>query len=122
MVEMAAKVSFVFVDKIGSYEPKAAKKHMKVAAIGPLSELTRRLESLPKWNLEAIEKAFNSILDAFDIKMGKLAQPIRVALTGTGTSPGIYETLHMLGREKTLSRLQAGVLYLEEKANPVSEV
>ncbi|MBF0381933.1 MAG: glutamate--tRNA ligase, partial [Magnetococcales bacterium] len=82
MVEMAQKVSFLFVDELPAYEPSAAKKHMKVAALGPLSELTNRLESNPEWSLESIEKVFASILSAFEIKMGKLAQPVRVALTG----------------------------------------
>jgi glutamyl-tRNA synthetase len=116
MVEMAQKVSFLFVDKLPAYEPSAAKKHMKIAAIGPLTELTNRLDNSPEWSLESIEKVFKSTLDAFEIKMGKLAQPVRVALTATATSPGIYETLFMLGRNKTISRLQAGVVFLEEKA------
>ncbi len=118
MVEMAAKMAFIFKDDIGPYDPKAAKKHMKASSLDPLIHLTQSLETLPDWNIEAIEKAFSATLAAFDMKMGKLAQPVRVALTGTATSPGIYETLHILGREKTVSRLQAGVVYLDEKANP----
>ncbi|MBF0445267.1 MAG: glutamate--tRNA ligase [Magnetococcales bacterium] len=116
MVEMAQKIAFLFIDELPPYEPNAAKKHMKIAAIGPLSELTSRLESCQDWSHDSIEKVFKSILDAFGIKMGKLAQPVRVALTGTATSPGIYETLCLLGRQKTISRLKAGVVFLEEKA------
>ncbi|MBF0195377.1 MAG: glutamate--tRNA ligase [Magnetococcales bacterium] len=116
MVEMAQKVSFLFVDELPEYEPSAAKKHMKIAAIDPLSELTKRLESCPEWDIDSIEKVFKSVLDAYEIKMVKLAQPVRVALTATATSPGIYETVFMLGRLKTISRLQAGVIFLEEKA------
>jgi glutamyl-tRNA synthetase len=115
MVEMAKKVLFLFVDEIGDYESGAAKKYMKAASLGPLSELAFRLNSQPEWTLDSIEKVFASTLDAFELKMGKLAQPVRVSLTGTATSPGIYETLFMLGREKTISRLQSGVEYLEEK-------
>ncbi|MBF0454317.1 MAG: glutamate--tRNA ligase [Magnetococcales bacterium] len=120
MVEMATKVSFLFVDTLSGYDPAAAKKHLKISSKKPLAQLARRLESLPEWSLEGIEKVFVSVMDQFDIKMGKLAQPVRVSLTGTGTSPGIYETLQMLGREKTLSRLQAGVAYLEEKEQELS--
>ncbi|MBF0383610.1 MAG: glutamate--tRNA ligase [Magnetococcales bacterium] len=116
MVEMAAKVSFLFVDDLPVYDPAAAKKHMKVASLAPLTELANRLEAQPEWSLAAIEKVFKSILEAFDIKMGKLAQPVRVSLTGTATSPGIYETLYLLGREKTIARLRHGVEFLEEKA------
>ncbi|MBF0357821.1 MAG: glutamate--tRNA ligase [Magnetococcales bacterium] len=116
LVEMAQKMAFLFLDDIDYYEPTAAKKYMKISALPPLTELTRRLESNNEWTLESIEKVFASVLAAFEMKMGKLAQPVRVALTGTATSPGIYETLYLLGRTKSLSRLQAGVLYLEEKS------
>lgn len=116
LVEMASKVSFLFVDDLPVYDPAAAKKHMKISSIDPLSELTSRLEAQPEWSLASIEKVFISILEAYDIKMGKLAQPVRVALTGTASSPGIYETLYLLGREKTIARLWHGVAYLEEKS------
>ncbi|MBF0447926.1 MAG: glutamate--tRNA ligase [Magnetococcales bacterium] len=120
MVEMAEKISFLLVNEVPSYDPDAVRKHFKISAMDPLSELARRLAALPNWTLEGIEKAFSSILDSYEIKMVKLAQPVRVALTGTANSPGIYETLHLLGREKSLARLEAGVRFLQEKAEEVS--
>jgi len=57
----------------------------------------------------AIEAALAPLLDRFDVSPGRLYQPIRVAITGTSISPGIFESLAALGRERTLERIRAAI-------------
>ena len=115
LVEMAEKSHCFFVDSVLPYQEKAYKKHFQPAAAEPFNALLSKLSQLPEWQLAAIEQAFQQIMAAYDMGMGLLAQPVRVALTGTSTSPGIYETLYLLGREKSLKRLQEGAAMLQKK-------
>ena len=65
------------------------------------------------WEPGAIEAAFEAVRAAHgDVGMGKLAQPVRVALTGSAASPGIFETVAVLPRERTLARLERAVAML----------
>jgi glutamyl-tRNA synthetase len=75
--------------------------------IGHLKTLTPRLEALPDWTEEAIENAVREVAEAADLKLGKLAQPLRAALTGSTVSPGIFEVAAVLERAETLARLKA---------------
>ncbi|MBF0212235.1 MAG: glutamate--tRNA ligase [Magnetococcales bacterium] len=108
LVEMAQKCRFLFIDSVLPYEEKAARKHLTQAARAPLAALAAHLETLPEWTTTAIDTAFQHTLTTFGLSMGQLAQPLRVVLTGSGASPGILETLWMLGREKSLARLKEG--------------
>ncbi|MCK4847231.1 MAG: glutamate--tRNA ligase, partial [Deltaproteobacteria bacterium] len=65
-----------------------------------------------------IESAFQGLLDKFELKLGKLAQPVRVALTGTSVSPGIFETIEAMGKDMTIDRLTEAISYM--KALPPS--
>lgn len=112
MAEMAQKCRFLFIDSVQPYEEKSARKHLTPAVWEPLDALALALESLPEWSIAALEATFNQVLQNFNLPMGNLAQPVRVALTGSGASPGIFETLHMLGQEKSLHRLRAGVAFI----------
>jgi glutamyl-tRNA synthetase len=103
--EMAEKARFFLVDEI-EVDAGAAKKHLRPVALEPLEALIERFEASTEWTLESIEKSFEETCAALDgLKLGKLAQPARVAVTGTGASPGIYETLEVVGRERCLERL-----------------
>jgi len=76
--------------------------------VGPaFGDLTARLDRLPVWDERAIEGAFHATMETHDLALGKLAQPVRVAVTGGTVSPGIFEVLDVLGRERTLARLRA---------------
>lgn len=113
LVEMAEKCHFFFVDSVLPYEEKAAKKYFEQAAPEPFLALLSALTALPEWEVEPIEQAFRQTVATHGLEMGQLAQPVRVALTGTATSPGIHETLYLLGREKSLKRLQEGANLLQ---------
>ncbi|MCR9097366.1 MAG: glutamate--tRNA ligase [bacterium] len=109
LVEMAEKARFVLCDEI-EIDAGAAKKHLRPVALEPLEALIPALEALDEWSEATLEPAFESTCKALDdLKLGKLAQPVRVSVTGTGASPGIYETLEVVGQARTIARLRAGV-------------
>jgi glutamyl/glutaminyl-tRNA synthetase len=71
----------------------------------PRSTTSRALAGASRWDPAAIEEAFQRTIAQHGMKLGALAQPVRVAVTGGTVSPGIYEVLDVLGRERTLARL-----------------
>ena len=112
LAELADRARFVLLEEI-AYEEKAAKKHLKPAIEPALHDLRDRLRELEAWSEASLEVAFEAVRAAHgDLPMGKLAQPVRVAVTGSAASPGIFETLLVLGQERTVGRLSEAVHYL----------
>ena len=72
-----------------------------------LSLVSARLKGENNWTLEALEATTKSLAEELELGLGKLAQPLRAALTGTTTSPGIFDVLVLLGREESLARIDA---------------
>ena len=116
---MARNAAYCFVDSI---EPDAAawKKHLRPVILEPFDAVIRQLEATTPWARESILSAIEETAGKFDIKMGKLGQPLRVAATGTATSPPIDTTLELIGRERVLERLQLAAAYLHERAGSTS--
>lgn len=106
LVEMAEKSKFFFADLDG-YNEKDAAKHFNSASLALLAELRGQLEALPEWTTEALHAAVNGFAEAKGLGLGKIAQPIRVAVCGMAVSPPIDATLFLLGRTRTLARLAA---------------
>jgi glutamyl-tRNA synthetase len=104
--ELAEFCRFYLVDSV-EIAPEAAARHLRPEVAPALDDLIARLESLTRWDAGALEAAFQTTLAAHRLSLGKLAQPVRVAVTGGTVSPGIYEVLDVLGRARTLSRLRA---------------
>jgi len=105
LVEMAQSAAHFFKEE-AEIDPKAKEKFLK-PIIRPLFEkLIERLELLSSFETGAIEKIFQELIASAGIKLGDLAQPVRVALTGRTVSPGIYEVMELLGKERTLARLK----------------
>jgi len=103
--ELAERARFALVDEI-AYDEAAVRKHWTAAARAPLAALRAELAAVSDWSEKALEHAFETTRAAHgDLPLGKLAQPVRVAVTGSAASPGIFETLHVLGRDRTLARL-----------------
>jgi glutamyl-tRNA synthetase len=109
--EMAQQARFLVCDAI-SYEEKAARKHLKPEAAPVLRDLRRALDDLASWTVTSIEGAFDEVGGRLDLNLGKLAQPVRVAVTGGAVSPGIHETLAALGRERSLARIDAAIAFI----------
>ena len=104
LAELADFCRFYLVDVVEP-EPKAAAKHL-TAVVGPaLADLRAALAAASRWDTAAIEGAFQQTIARHGMKLGALAQPVRVAVTGGTVSPGIYEVLDVLGRERSLARL-----------------
>ena len=117
LVEMAAAARFYFLDP-RPYEEKAAKKFLTPAAALTLKEIAARLASLPDPSEEALNRLFTVLAEATGEKMVSLAQPVRVALTGKTASPGLYEIIHILGREEALRRISHGIEFAEQGKSP----
>lgn len=111
--ELVESGLFYYTD-IAEYDEKAANKHLKADLKPVLVELTKRLEDLSDFTAEKVGDIFKTLIEEFDLKLGKLAQPVRVALTGGTVSPGIFETIHALGKEKTINRLNQACNYIKE--------
>ena len=117
LVEMADKSLFAYGD-IEEYVEKAARKHLKPAAAEGLKAVRERLAGVEPWECEAIHEAIVNTAEAVGIKLGKLAQPLRVAVTGSDMSPSIDATLLLVGRDRTLARIDAAVAYIEALEEP----
>ena len=104
LVQLVDSASYLLHDDI-EIEPKAAAKHLAKADPAMLTELRTELARLDEWTPDAIQRTFEQIVARHEIGLGKLAQPVRVALTGGTVSPGIYEVAHVLGRARVLARL-----------------
>ncbi len=76
-------------------------------ARGLLSALAPTLADLPAWTVPALEDAVRAFADENGLKLGKVAQPLRAALTGQTTSPGIFDVLHALGRDEAVARIES---------------
>src|SRR5581483_3641712 len=108
MKEMAANSRFFFVDRV-EIDAKAAAKHLTAEATPVLTKVRERLAALTDWQAAAIHSAVDELAKELQTGLGKVAQPIRVAVSGTPVSPPIDQTLELLGREKTLARLDAAL-------------
>ncbi|HMF84893.1 MAG TPA: glutamate--tRNA ligase, partial [Nitrospiraceae bacterium] len=92
-----------------TYDVEAAKKFLTPAIAPILSELLTRFEAFPAFSKQRWEEAFKQLVEEEGVKMGHLAQPVRVALTGRTASPGLFDVMEVLGRDRTLLRLRQGI-------------
>jgi glutamyl-tRNA synthetase len=114
LIEMAEGALFYFQNPI-VYDEKAATKFLKPAVLEPLRYLTAQLSALSVFDDKQIEGAFVQTMEAMDLKLGKIAQPVRVALSGKTVSPGIFEIIRVLGQDESLARLNRALQYIENR-------
>jgi glutamyl-tRNA synthetase len=112
LTELVDAAHFFLADEI-TVDEKAAKKFLTPEIAGPMSRLTEKLSATDNFEPDEIERVFSSVLEETALPMGKLAQPVRVALTGGTVSPGIHEVIAVLGKERTLRRLRAVLQRIE---------
>ena len=108
LVEMAAN-SLFFYRAAKSYEKKAAKKNLTTQSAELLADMLLRLSAIPEWKTAPIHDEIESCSVDNEVGMGKVAQPIRVAVTGTTISPPLDATLELLGRERTLRAITQAI-------------
>jgi len=104
--EMAENSRYFFGEAV-TLDEKAAAKHLTAEAKALLGELHGALHGLADWSAPAIHECIKALAETRSVGLGKVAQPLRVAVTGSTISPPIDMTLEILGRERTLHRLQA---------------
>ena len=114
-----AENSVYFYQEFDGFEEKAAKKNLKPEAAAALRTLRQRFESLGDWLAEPIHEVVVETAQEIDLKLGKVAQPLRVAVCGRGFSPPIDVTLELIGRERTLARIDRALDYIS-RASPSS--
>ena len=110
--EMADGSMFYFAKEI-IYDAKAAKKNLKLVSLEPLKLLVKNLSAINLFSHEALEDAFKKVMDETGLKLGKIAQPVRVALTGKTASPGIFEIIEVLGKKESIARLETAIAYIK---------
>jgi glutamyl-tRNA synthetase len=110
LAELAEKAR-VYLEDFAEYDVKGAAKHLTPESAILLRDVRERLGALDVWSADSTQTVVEAIAEASGAGMGKVAQPVRVAVTGGTTSPGIGVTLHVLGREKTLERLDRAIAY-----------
>jgi glutamyl-tRNA synthetase len=99
----------VWYRPLEGYDPAAFSKHLGESARAPLAAMRDALASLPEWSPAAIDAALRATAESLGVGLGKLAQPLRVAITGTQVSPGIDHTVYLTGRERALERIDAAI-------------
>ena len=114
LVDMAEGACFYFVDEI-TYDENADAKFLKPDVLGLLKDLQSRLDKPSQFDQADLERIFMAFLEENEIKLKRIAQPLRVALTGKTASPGIFEVMEVLGREKVLARLAKVIKHIHSK-------
>jgi glutamyl-tRNA synthetase len=116
LVEMADISAFFYRD-FEEFDQKAAKKHLKAAAREPLQQVRDRLEGLDEWVGEELHQVVIDVAEALSLNMGKVAQPLRVAVVGRAASPGIDVTLELVGREACLRRIDKALAWINKRVD-----
>jgi glutamyl-tRNA synthetase len=115
LVEMAEN-SVYFYQDFDQFDANNAKKHLRPVVLEAFQAIRRAFESLEDWSAEAIHQVINDTAEKLDMKMGKIGQPLRVAVTGSGMSPSIDITVQLIGKPRTLARLDKAIDYIEKRA------
>ncbi len=115
LLDMARDALFYYAETV-TYDEQAAAKFLTPEALEPLQGLTKQLEGLKAFTAESLENAFQAVMTATGLKLGKIAQPVRVALTGRTASPGIFEIIEIIGKDKVLERLRAAAAFIRRKS------
>ncbi len=111
-----AEQSRVFYEDFDAFDPGAAKKHLRPVAEQPLRAIRDALADVVEWSPEALDAAVRLTAEELEVGMGKIAQPLRVALTGNSMSPSIDLTLWLTGQARALERISRALEYVEVRA------
>mgnify|MGYP001555172190 FL=1 len=114
LVEMA-EISAFFYRDFEAFDEKSAKKHLRAVALEPLRMMHERLAALDDWTGEALHQTVIEVSESLELKMGKVAQPLRVAVVGRAASPGIDITLELVGKEASLRRIDRALEYIHAR-------
>ncbi|HIP81703.1 MAG TPA: glutamate--tRNA ligase [Leucothrix mucor] len=112
--ELAASIRYYYED-VSEYDEKAIKKHFKTATPDILQKLADNFKQLDEWTRENIQQAIKNTCEELGLGMGKVGPALRVAITGTAMSPSLEITLDLVGRERSLERLDKAIAFARAK-------
>ena len=107
LVGLTDESAYFFTDQF-DYDEKAVKKWIKAGSKPAVEALISQLEALQQWDADAIGAVYDSIRAEFDLGLAKLAQPTRISLTGSTTSPSVFDLVATFEKEEALRRLRQG--------------
>ena len=113
--ELADICQFFYKD-FDVYDEKVANKQLKAAASEPLQRIRQKLAELADWQQQAIHEVIHATADELELKMGKVGMPLRVAVTGGAPSPSLDLTVYLIGRERSLKRIDMALDYIQQRA------
>lgn len=105
-----------FYEDFTEFEQQAAKKHLRPTALTPLVQVRAKLAELADWQTPLIHKAIQDTADQLSLGMGKIGMPLRVAVTGSGQSPALDVTLHAIGKNRTLARIDQALAFISQQS------
>jgi len=114
LVEMADMSQYFYQD-FECFDEAAAKKHLRPVCENALLLVREHLAALDEWTAEALHAVVTVTSEELDLNMGKVAQPLRVAISGRSATPGIDVTLYLVGREQTLTRIDRALGYISDR-------
>jgi glutamyl-tRNA synthetase len=112
LVQMAGSCRYCYED-FATPDPAAAKKHLRPVILEPLKDIADRFHVMRSWSEDDISRAIEDCARSYDLSLGKLGQPIRVAVTGGAVSPPIDVTLALVGQDRTVARLERAIDLIE---------
>ena len=115
------EISRYFYQDTIEYDQDALKKHLRPVVLAPLTALYERLCKAHEWQQEVLQQCINDVSAEFSINMGKIAQPLRVAVTGGSMSPSIDMTLILLGKTRVIARLEYALQLIRARADKDSQ-
>ncbi|MEG2831079.1 MAG: glutamate--tRNA ligase, partial [Edwardsiella sp. (in: enterobacteria)] len=113
--EMAQQARY-FYEEFSEFDADAAKKHLRPVARQPLALARAKLAAIADWQVESIHHAIQSTADELEVGMGKVGMPLRVAVTGQGQSPSVDVTIHAIGQQRALARIDRALAFIDERA------
>ena len=108
LLDIAGSIDYFYAGQI-EFEEKAKNKFLTPEIKPVLEDIEEKLSGLTDFNMDEMHKVFDSVMEERELKLGKIAQPVRVALTGGTVSPGIFEVMDILGRDEVLARLNNAI-------------
>ena len=115
LLHMAASARYCYED-FDLIDEKSAKKHLRPVILEPLRAVRGRFAGLQHWGPTQIDEAIRDVAEEYDINMGKLGQPLRVAVTSGPVSPPIDTTLWLVGQARSLQRIDRAIEIIEARA------
>ncbi len=120
LAQMCSISRYFYTDVI-VYDEDAVKKHLRPVVLEPLTVLYERFLAVTDWTKDILQECINDVSAEFDINMSKIAQPLRVAVTGSSMSPSIDMTLTLLGKQRVVDRLKNALEKIRIRANTANQ-